>query len=182
MSSSTRNTCIAFAEFSRSISYFIFYRILGMISLFLVMASSLFLMIWYSLITASQFIDEYMEDIYKNINLPNFQKIIHSGMSCICQRVNSIFGRDIMYPPGVNIKEEPVEVIYENTDTNSDSEVEDVTEQFKAEQETNKKVIDLTQEEEEEIESESSDSTAPLGSTEQNNNEEDFTVIPDTNE
>ena len=180
MSSSTRNTTPAFAEFSRSISYFVFYRLLGIISLVLVMAASLFLIIWYSFITGSQFIDGYMEDIYENINLPYFQEITYNGMSSVCQRVNSIFGRDIMYPPGVNIKEEPVEVIYESNsqDTESDSEVEDVTEQFKAEQEANKEVIDLTEEaddkneEEEEQEevlktdSSDSDSTAPMGTTE----------------
>lgn len=177
MSSSTRNTTPAFAEFSRSISYFVFYRLLGIISLVLVMAASLFLIIWYSFITGSQFIDGYMEDIYENINLPYFQEITYNGMSSVCQRVNSIFGRDIMYPPGVNIKEEPVEVIYESNsqDTESDSEVEDVTEQFKAEQEADKEVIDLTDELEEKIEeqeevlktdSSDSDSTAPMGTTE----------------
>jgi hypothetical protein len=190
MSSSTRNTTPAFAEFSKSISYFVFYRLLGIISLVLVMAASLFLIIWYSFITGSQFIDGYMEDIYENINLPYFQEITYNGMSSVCQRVNSIFGRDIMYPPGVNIKEEPVEVIYESNsqDTESDSEVEDVTEQFKAEQEANKEVIDLTEEaddkneehteKEEHIALESSD-TAPMGTTEKNK-EEDYTVIPDS--
>lgn len=190
MSSSTRNTTPAFAEFSKSISYFVFYRLLGIISLVLVMAASLFLIIWYSFITGSQFIDGYMEDIYENINLPYFQEITYNGISSVCQRVNSIFGKDIMYPPGVNIKEEePVEVIYESNsqDTESDSEVEDVTEQFKAEQEANKEVIDLTEEEgeiiltqeaddkieeheeQEEVlktDSSDSDSTAPMGSTE----------------
>jgi hypothetical protein len=157
------------------------------------MGASLFLIIWYSFITGSQFIDGYMEDIYENINLSEFQKNIYNGMSSVCQRVNSIFGRDIMYPPDVNIKEEPVEVIYESnsqdteSDSHSDSEVEDVTEQFKAEQEANKEVIDLTEEaddkneehkeKEEHIALESSD-TAPMGTTEQNK-EEDYTVIPD---
>ena len=195
MNSSTRNTSAAYAQFSKSIGYFVFYRLLGIISLLLVMGASLFLIIWYSFITGSQFIDGYMEDIYENINLSEFQKNIYNGMSSVCQRVNSIFGRDIMYPPDVNIKEEPIEVIYESnsqdTESESDSDVEDVTEQFKAEQEANKEVIDLTEEEdekkEEEIvltdeaddkieeyeekeevlksESSDSDSTAPMGST-----------------
>ena len=190
MSSSTRNTTPAFAEFSKSISYFVFYRLLGIISLVLVMAASLFLIIWYSFITGSQFIDGYMEDIYENINLPYFQEITYNGMSSVCQRVNSIFGRDIMYPPGVNIKEEPVEVIYESNsqDTESESDVEDVTEQFKAEQEANKEVIDLTDEADDKIEeheekeevlnTESSD-TAPMGTTEKNK-EDYYTVIPDS--
>ena len=189
MNSSTRNTSAAYAQFSKSIGYFVFYRLLGIMSLLLVMGASLFLIIWYSFITGSQFIDGYMEDIYENINLSEFQKNIYNGMSSVCQRVNSIFGRDIMYPPDVNIKEEPVEVIYESNsqDTESDSEVEDVTEQFKAEQEANKEVIDLTEEaddkneehkeKEEHIALESSD-TAPMGTTEQNK-EEDYTVIPD---
>ena len=193
MNSSTRNTSAAYAQFSKSIGYFIFYRLLGIMSLLLVMGASLFLIIWYSFITGSQFIDGYMEDIYENINLSEFQKNIYNGMSSVCQRVNSIFGRDIMYPPDVNIKEEPVEVIYESnsqdteSDSHSDSEVEDVTEQFKAEQEANKEVIDLTDEADEKIEeheekeevlnTESSD-TAPMGTTEQNK-EEDYTVIPD---
>jgi len=193
MNSSTRNTSAAYAQFSKSIGYFVFYRLLGIMSLLLVMGASLFLIIWYSFITGSQFIDGYMEDIYENINLSEFQKNIYNGMSSVCQRVNSIFGRDIMYPPDVNIKEEPVEVIYESnsqdteSDSHSDSEVEDVTEQFKAEQEANKEVIDLTdeaddkieehEEKEEHIALESSD-TAPMGTTEQNK-EEDYTVIPD---
>ena len=179
MSSSTRNTSAAYAQFSKSIGYFVFYRLLGIMSLLLVMGASLFLIIWYSFITGSQFIDGYMEDIYENINLSEFQKNIYNGMCSICQRVNSIFGRDIMYPPDVNIKEEDVEVIYESNsqDTESESDVEDVTEQFKAEQEANKEVIDLTEEaddkveeheEKEEVlktESSDSDSTAPMGST-----------------
>lgn len=189
MSSSTRNTSAAYAQFSKSIGYFVFYRLLGIMSLLLVMGASLFLIIWYSFITGSQFIDGYMEDIYENINLSEFQKNIYNGMSSVCQRVNSIFGRDIMYPPDVNIKEEPVEVIYESNsqDTESESDVEDVTEQFKAEQEANKEVIDLTDEADDKIEeheekeevlnTESSD-TAPMGTTEQNK-EEDYTVIPD---
>ena len=189
MNSSTRNTSAAYAQFSKSIGYFIFYRLLGIMSLLLVMGASLFLIIWYSFITGSQFIDGYMEDIYENINLSEFQKNIYNGMSSVCQRVNSIFGRDIMYPPDVNIKEEPVEVIYESNsqDTESESDVEDVTEQFKAEQEANKEVIDLTDEADDKIEeheekeevlnTESSD-TAPMGTTEQNK-EEDYTVIPD---
>ena len=193
MNSSTRNTSAAYAQFSKSIGYFIFYRLLGIMSLLLVMGASLFLIIWYSFITGSQFIDGYMEDIYENINLSEFQKNIYNGMSSVCQRVNSIFGRDIMYPPDVNIKEEPVEVIYESnsqdteSDSHSDSEVEDVTEQFKAEQEANKEVIDLTDEADDKIEeheekeevlnTEYSD-TAPMGTTEQNK-EEDYTVIPD---
>jgi hypothetical protein len=189
MSSSTRNTSAAYAQFSKSIGYFVFYRLLGIMSLLLVMGASLFLIIWYSFITGSQFIDGYMEDIYENINLSEFQKNIYNGMSSVCQRVNSIFGRDIMYPPDVNIKEEPVEVIYESNsqDTESESDVEDVTEQFKAEQEANKEVIDLTdeaddkieehEEKEEVLKTESSD-TAPMGTTEQNK-EEDYTVIPD---
>jgi hypothetical protein len=193
MNSSTRNTSAAYAQFSKSIGYFVFYRLLGIMSLLLVMGASLFLIIWYSFITGSQFIDGYMEDIYENINLSEFQKNIYNGMSSVCQRVNSIFGRDIMYPPDVNIKEEPVEVIYESnsqdteSDSHSDSEVEDVTEQFKAEQEANKEVIDLTDEADDKIEeheekeevlnTESSD-TAPMGTTEQNK-EEDYTVIPD---
>ena len=193
MNSSTRNTSAAYAQFSKSIGYFIFYRLLGIMSLLLVMGASLFLIIWYSFITGYQFIDGYMEDIYENINLSEFQKNIYNGMSSVCQRVNSIFGRDIMYPPDVNIKEEPVEVIYESnsqdteSDSHSDSEVEDVTEQFKAEQEANKEVIDLTDEADDKIEeheekeevlnTESSD-TAPMGTTEQNK-EEDYTVIPD---
>ena len=192
MSSSTRNTSAAYAQFSKSIGYFVFYRLLGIMSLLLVMGASLFLIIWYSFITGSQFIDGYMEDIYENINLSEFQKNIYNGMSSVCQRVNSIFGRDIMYPPDVNIKEEPVEVIYESNsqDTESESDVEDVTEQFKAEQEANKEVIDLTDEADDKIEeheekeevlkseSSDSDSTAPMGTTEQNK-EEDYTVIPD---
>ena len=192
MSSSTRNTSAAYAQFSKSIGYFVFYRLLGIMSLLLVMGASLFLIIWYSFITGSQFIDGYMEDIYENINLSEFQKNIYNGMSSVCQRVNSIFGRDIMNPSGVNIKEEPVEVIYESNsqDTESESDVEDVTEQFKAEQEANKEVIDLTdeaddkieehEEKEEVLKTESSDidSTAPMGTTEQNK-EEDYTVIPD---
>jgi hypothetical protein len=180
MSSSTRNTSAAYAQFSKSIGYFVFYRLLGIMSLLLVMGASLFLIIWYSFITGSQFIDGYMEDIYENINLSEFQKNIYNGMCSICQRVNSIFGRDIMYPPDVNIKEEPVEVIYESNsqDTESDSEVEDVTEKFKAEQEENKEVIDLTEEADDKVEeheekeeilktdSSDSDSTAPMGTTE----------------
>ena len=191
MSSSTRNTSASYAQFSKSIGYFVFYRLLGIMSLLLVMGASLFLIIWYSFITGSQFIDGYMEDIYENIDLSEFQKNIYNGMCSICQRVNSIFGRDIMYPSGVNIKEEDVEVIYENNsqDTESDSEVEDVTDQFKAEQEENKEVIDLTEEEDEKKEQEivlteeaddkieeheeilktdssDSDSTAPMGTTE----------------
>jgi hypothetical protein len=55
-----------------------------------------------------------MEDIYENINLPYFQEITYNGMSSVCQRLNNIFGRDVIYPPGVNIKEEPVEVIFES--------------------------------------------------------------------
>ena len=167
MNSSTRNTSAAYAQFSKSIGYFVFYRLLGIMSLLFVMGASLFLIIWYSL------------------NLSEFQKNIYNGMSSVCQRVNSIFGRDIMYPPDVNIKEEPVEVIYESNsqDTESESDVEDVTEQFKAE----KEVIDLTDEADDKIEeheekeevlnTESSD-TAPMGTTEQNK-EEDYTVIPD---
>ena len=149
MFSSTRNPTTAYALFSQSITYFVFYRMLGIISLMLVMSSSLFLILWYSLLTGSQIIDSYMEDIYLSIDVSNFDQLISDAISMVSRRVNTLFGQEII--PETKIKTEKVEDLYD-TDSNfdTDSDIEDVTDEFEKEPE----IIDLTQEEEEDHEEE----------------------------
>ena len=86
MNSSIRNTSFTYIHFLKNIGYFLFYRFLGIISVILLIGASLFLILWYSLITCSQFIDGYMEDIYENIDLCHFQKNIYNNMSSICKK------------------------------------------------------------------------------------------------
>lgn len=158
MNSSIRNTSFTYALFLKNIGYFLFYRFLGMISVILLIGASLFLILWYSLITCSQFIDGYMEDIYENIDLCHFQKNIYNNMSSICKKINNIFEKDIIYPFDVNVNEENVNVNvneedimlnYEsnNKDIESYSEIENITDKVKTKQEKNKNVIDIFEEE-----------------------------------
>jgi hypothetical protein len=149
MNSSIRNTSFTYALFLKNIGYFLFYRFLGMISVILLIGASLFLILWYSLITCSQFIDGYMEDIYENIDLCHFQKNIYNNMSSICKKINNIFEKDIIYPFDVNVNEEDIMLNYEsnNEDIESYSEIENITDKVKTKQEKNKNVIDTFEEE-----------------------------------
>jgi hypothetical protein len=149
MNSSIRNTSFTYIHFLKNIGYFLFYRFLGIISVILLIGASLFLILWYSLITCSQFIDGYMEDIYENIDLCHFQKNIYNNMSSICKKINNIFEKDIIYPFDVNVNEEDIMLNYEsnNEDIESYSEIENITDKVKTKQEKNKNVIDTFEEE-----------------------------------
>ena len=172
MFSSTRNPTTAYALFSQSITYFVFYRMLGIISLMLVMSSSLFLILWYSLLTGSQIIDSYMEDIYLSIDVSNFDQLISDAISMVSRRVNTLFGQEII--PETKIKTEKVEDLYD-TDSNfdTDSDIEDVTDEFEKEPE----IIDLTQEEEEDHEEE--EEMIEANTSEKESLEQDKPLIPE---
>ena len=105
---STMNTETAFAQFSTSISYMIFYRFLALICLILVMGSYIMLCSWYTLITGSKILEEYMEDIYSNINFPNFNILITNAGEYLTQKINKMSSFDKFKSnfEDVNIKKE----------------------------------------------------------------------------
>ena len=105
---STMNTETAFAQFSTSISYMIFYRFLALICIILVMGSYIMLCSWYTLLTGSKIIEEYMEDIYSNINFPNFKILVTNAGEYLTQKMNNMSSFEIFKSSfkNVNIKKE----------------------------------------------------------------------------
>ncbi len=105
---STMNTETAFAQFSTSISYMIFYRFLALICIILVMGSYIMLCSWYTLLTGSRIIEEYMEDIYSNINFPNFKILVTNAGEYLTQKMNNMSSFEIFKSSfkNVNIKKE----------------------------------------------------------------------------
>lgn len=88
----SKNAELAFKEFSRNISYCIFNRILGIISLLLIIASSVFLLLCYWLLTGSKYVEHIMIDICADMDLLYFQRIANDTIQSVSDTVNGWFG------------------------------------------------------------------------------------------
>jgi len=191
-SHANKNADAAFEEFSRSISICIFNRMLGVVSLVLIIISSIFLLLCYWLLTGSRYVEKIMVDICADIDIIYFQSMVNEVIQIVSDKVNELFGRSFVSK--TNIKNEfssmlerhlapdwaddgisdeevidtdseidigniddiddtnEIEIKTENITSNisvetSDdsiySEIDDITQQCRAEREQNRTIIDL---------------------------------------
>lgn len=83
---------IAFKEFSKNISYCIFNRILGIISLLLIILSCLCLLLCYWLLAGSKYVELVMVDICADLDLLYFQRIANDTIQSVSDIVNGWVG------------------------------------------------------------------------------------------
>ena len=83
---------IAFKEFSKNISYCIFNRILGIVSLLLIIASSVCLLLCYWLLTGSKYVEHIMVDICADLDLFYFQTLAKNTIKTVSDTINSWTG------------------------------------------------------------------------------------------
>jgi hypothetical protein len=88
----SKNAELAFKEFSRNISCCIFNRILGIVSLLLIIASSVCLLLCYWLLTGSKYVEHIMVDICADMDLLYFQRIANDTIQSVSDTVNGWFG------------------------------------------------------------------------------------------
>lgn len=83
---------IAFKEFSKNISYCIFNRILGIVSLLLIIASSVCLLLCYWLLTGSKYVEHIMVDICADLDLFYFQTLAKNTIKTVYDTINNWTG------------------------------------------------------------------------------------------
>ena len=191
-SHANKNADAAFEEFSRSISICIFNRMLGVVSLVLIIISSIFLLLCYWLLTGSRYVEKIMVDICADIDIIYFQSMVNEVIQIVSDKVNELFGRsfvsktniknefssmlerhlapdwaddgisdeevidtdseidignidDIDDTNEIEIKTENItsNISVETSDDSIDSEIDDITQQCRAEREQNRTIIDL---------------------------------------
>ena len=103
-SHANKNADAAFEEFSRSISVCIFNRMLGVVSLVLIIISSVFLLLCYWLLTGSRYVEKIMVDICADIDIIYFQSMVNEVIQIVSDKVNELFGRSFVSK--TNIKNE----------------------------------------------------------------------------
>jgi hypothetical protein len=103
-SHANKNADAAFEEFSRSISICIFNRMLGVVSLVLIIISSIFLLLCYWLLTGSRYVEKIMVDICADIDIIYFQSMVNEVIQIVSDKVNELFGRSFVSK--TNIKNE----------------------------------------------------------------------------
>ena len=86
------DTEIACKNFTKNISYSIFNRILGMISLLFIIVSSIFLLLCYWLLTGSKYVEKLMVDICADMDLFCFQSVANDTIQSVSDTVNDWFG------------------------------------------------------------------------------------------
>lgn len=96
MASSRKNmsmdTELAFKEFSKNISYCIFNRIIGIISLLLIIASWICLLLCYWLLTCSKYVQHITIDICEDMDLFCVQSVAHYTIQHVSDTINDCFG------------------------------------------------------------------------------------------
>ena len=88
MAGQTVNANIEFANFSKNISICIFSRILGMISLLLVITSGLFLLLCFWLINASKYVERFIIQITMNHDTTSIKNIFDNTIDTIAENMN----------------------------------------------------------------------------------------------
>jgi hypothetical protein len=74
------------------------------------MSSYIILCLWYTLLTGTQILEEYMEDIYSNIDFPNFKILITNAGEYLTQQMSKMSSLDKFNSnfEDVNIKKETI--------------------------------------------------------------------------
>ena len=123
------DTELAFKEFSKNISYCIFNRILGIISLLLIIVSSVFLLLCSWLLTGSKYVEKLMVDLSTDMDLFCFQSVANDTIQSVSDTVNNWFGTR-SFISKTNIKSEFASMLERHlvTDLTSDSETDSTSE------------------------------------------------------
>ena len=87
-SHANKNADAAFEEFSRNISICMFNRMLGIVSLVLIILSSVFLLLCYWLLTGSKYVEKIMVDICADIDIIYFQSMVNDLIQIVGDKVN----------------------------------------------------------------------------------------------
>lgn len=136
MASSRKNmsmdTELAFKEFSKNISYCIFNRIIGIISLLLIIASWICLLLCYWLLTCSKYVQHISIDICEDMDLFCVQSVAHYTIQHVSDTINDCFGTR-SFVSKTNIKSEFASMLERHlapdwaTDSETDSTREDTS-------------------------------------------------------
>ena len=136
MASSRKNmsmdTELAFKEFSKNISYCIFNRIIGIISLLLIIASWICLLLCYWLLTCSKYVQHITIDICEDMDLFCVQSVAHYTIQHVSDTINDCFGTR-SFVSKTNIKSEFASMLERHlapdwaTDLETDSTSEDTS-------------------------------------------------------
>ena len=136
MASSRKNmsmdTELAFKEFSKNISYCIFNRIIGIISLLLIIASWICLLLCYWLLTCSKYVQHITIDICEDMDLFCVQSVAHYTIQHVSDTINDCFGTRSFVSKS-NIKSEFASMLERHlapdwaTDLETDSTSEDTS-------------------------------------------------------
>lgn len=130
MNSSTKYTLNTYNKFLTSISYVIFYNLLGIIRFFFIIISSALLVYWMSLITCCHCIDIYMNKFHELINFPEFYKIINNASCNIHEKSAEIFGEKNINTHKKHTSKHTLyhDIVSSESETDSDSDSESETE------------------------------------------------------
>ena len=88
MAGQTVNANIEFANFSKNISICIFSRMLGMLSLLLIITSGLFLLLCYWLINASKYVERFIIQMTMNHDTTSIKNIFDNTIDTIAENMN----------------------------------------------------------------------------------------------
>jgi hypothetical protein len=118
---------LAFKGFSKNISYCIFNRILGMVSLLLIIASCACLLLCYWLLTGSKYVEHIMVNICADMDLFYFQRLANDTIQTVTDKVNNWTGsRDFVSK--TNIKREFASMLERHLAPDWANEVDEVDE------------------------------------------------------
>lgn len=139
--SSHKHADIQFNTFSKDMTRFVYNRFLAIIGLLFVIASGLFLLVSYWLLTGSEYVENIMDNIGFQLDYINIK-------NSLCEQVELIKEKLSLYMCGssknIVIKEEHVPLETSVYDSSSDSDIEDVTESMNDLKNKNKISIDLS--------------------------------------
>lgn len=90
------NADAAFEEFSRSISICIFNRMLGVVSLVLIIVSSMCLLLCYWLLTGSRYVEQFMVNICADIDIVYFKSLANDIIQIVSDSANELVGRNFV--------------------------------------------------------------------------------------
>ena len=129
-------TTQAFNKFSKSVTICIINRVLGIISILLIICSCLLLAFCFWLLTGSKYIENTMSQLCKDVDFTEFKNTVHDTITHISVTINSYLG--FPFIPKTEIKEEFDESIQSHmepvidtsddiSDSSSDVEIVEMT-------------------------------------------------------
>ena len=147
---------LAFKGFSKNISYCIFNRILGMVSLLLIIASCVCLLLCYWLLTGSKYVEQIMVNICADMDLFYFQRLANDTIQTVTDKVNNCVGsRDFVSK--TNIKREFASMLERHLAPDWANEVDEASEVEADDEDSDNSSYDEEESDQEETDDEESD-------------------------